>query len=231
MGLVREFFERRFGIARSELKAFESPESLKASLSNYALQVGDFQQRLQEWQKTPEAERSGPPQPDDFIDELLVKLVVGDLLGFHINAFDGVEVKIKLPVEPFLTNGEWDREGLHATWTHTVERTGTPSDTLPAFSYAAWAVADEEFQRRHFGAVVLQHADLGEYVLWRAALTTSEAAEWDAFVNSLAPGQELVAQLKQFRFSADRQPEGDELPASLADQPRGLLLKAFKSAE
>ena len=51
---------------------------------------------------------------------------------------------------------------------------------------------------------MLEGGGLAEYITWQAGLTPPRRAEWDAFVDGLQPGPDLLENLKTFRF---RSPE------------------------
>ena len=125
--------------------------------------------------------------------------------------------------QPVYTNGTWDSEQRELSW-RAVGREGCAA---PQLLFAIWAQPDDAFQRSRFGKVALTSESLAEYVQWRDGLGAAKRAEWDAFLESVRPGPELVEQLKRFRFA---QPEPGTPPTSApatqpADgPPRGVRL-------
>ena len=70
----------------------------------------------------------------------------------------------------------------------------------PDVLFAFWTSANQEFQKRHFGIVALDHQELAEYCLWRRGLPEQEAQQWDGFVAGLKAGSDLIEKLTAFRF-------------------------------
>ena len=105
-------------------------------------------------------------------------------------------VLLKLPQEPFQTNGAWNKETSSTEWS-----CGYRGSPLPTMCYAFWADPCREFQTKHFGRVVLDGYNLAEYCLWRASLTVAEGRQWDGFIQTLTPVPASVEQLKAFRFA------------------------------
>jgi hypothetical protein len=123
-----------------------------------------------------------------------------------------LKVRLACPVEPHVTNGEWDGELRQVTWSGSIGAESAPA----LFSYAVWAEPDAEFQAEHFGRVVLGGEDLGEYVIWRSGLTEDEGRQWDEFVSGLKPGADLEDELEGFGFADS---------PDLADTPRRVLTR------
>lgn len=76
---------------------------------------------------------------------------------------------------------------------------------------------------------------MAQYVLWHASLTEEQAGHWDEFVAGLKPGNNLAKAVRTFRFPSDPPADPDmppkEQPPSLADTPRGLILKALEGED
>ncbi len=99
--------------------------------------------------------------------------------------------------QPLETNGTWDEEKRELSW----EAVGRQGCETPQLLYASWAEPDEAFQKEHLGRVMLEGERLAQYVVWRAGLSATQRREWSAFIADLRPGESLVGELKQFRFS------------------------------
>jgi hypothetical protein len=69
------------------------------------------------------------------------------------------------------------------------------------FCYAAWSEPEAAFQKEHFGRVILRGDELMSYCLWRAGLPARRIAEWDAFLSSLRPEENIQTKLDAFHFS------------------------------
>ena len=102
---------------------------------------------------------------------------------------DKVEVRLACSSRPHETNGQWDESVAS-------ESLGSPTFGqgiwLPTLCFAAWSEPNAAAQREHFGGVVLAGESLRDYVFWYAGLSTEEAKEWDAFVESLRPDIHLA---------------------------------------
>jgi hypothetical protein len=124
----------------------------------------------------------------------LLEPALPDLFGGGTNG----EVFWRCNSEPIMTNGEYKSVAGEVRW-YAVGRKGcAPAQVL----FATWAEPDEEFQRGHFGKSVLLGEALSEYVSWLVGLSSAEKAQWDEFVASLKPGNDLQAKLQGFRFRA-----------------------------
>jgi len=125
-------------------------------------------------------------------------------IGFTGGNGDGLNVTLYLPVEPLETNGDWDEEGT-VKWRADVSAPDEIRASLPDVLYALWIEPAIAFQTKHFGKVVLEGADLGVYLIWKAGLDEKQVREWDRFVKKLRPGPELVSKLHSFCFKSERE--------------------------
>lgn len=194
-------------------KFLATPESLKHSLDKYLETTAEFRQLLSEWQKQLRDEPTlARPDPFDVLGVYSTDLLTGVILADG----DQLTLSLKTGREPVATNGDWSGEDSRVSWPKQfLPRPGQP----PQLSYAAWDQPDAAAQQRHFGKVVLHGESLIEYCLWYHGLTEAEQQEWDAFLDTLSPGEELPDALKAFRFRhepADRQRD-DRIASSAVD--------------
>lgn len=190
-----------------------TPESLKHSLDKYLEMTAEFQQLLDEWQKQLREDPTlARPDPFDVLELYSEDLLAGAIL----EGGDQLSLGLKTGREPVATNGDWSGEDTRVSWPKQfLPQPGQP----PQLTYAVWDQPDAAAQQRHFGKVVLQGESLIEYCLWYHGLTEAEQQEWDAFVGTLSPGDELPDSLKAFRFlhePADRQRD-ERIAASAVD--------------
>jgi hypothetical protein len=115
--------------------------------------------------------------------------VIADSLSVEVEIFKVpyVTVRVRCPVKPAATNGEYD------------ERTGIVERQIPLLArslptqyvYVRWVEPDRERQERLFGRVLLD----GQALVWFAAnwseADEAERAGWIAFARSLEPGAPL----------------------------------------
>jgi len=100
---------------------------------------------------------------------------------------------------------------------------------LPTFFYASWSEPNREYQQEHFGRVVLSDEDLAQYCIWRENLDEGSGKEWDSFILSLNPAEDMEGRLKAFRFLIDRQKGLTAEEDNTAKEPCELILAGLKS--
>jgi hypothetical protein len=113
-----------------------------------------------------------------------------------------LRANMHIPNEPYITNGEWDEEGI-LKWRKSLPRVDTTSYDLPVLIYAFWSDPDRDFQNEHFGREVLFEESLGDYCYWRNHLTKKQGKQWDSFVASLDPDEKLLERLTNFQFKGE----------------------------
>lgn len=114
-----------------------------------------------------------------------------------IRGFDNsttVNLTLKVGAKPTLTNGKWEDDAKTVSW--QVEAT-TPPGLAPAL-FAVWSEPNEEFQKAHFGRVLLTET-LVYYNDWHAGLEDGDRKRWDEFVGGLTPAKPLAEALTAFQ--------------------------------
>ncbi len=205
--LVQRLVAEKMGVPDTQpvppfLAFLADEKTLEASLDGYLTNTDLYRARLKQWE---EDRKQNPklqkPDPDSVVSEAAAGLV-----DFQLNLFGGSDdhlaVRLSLPAAPAHSNGRWDDSLKAVVWdTDIPGRTNATS--LPVFCYADWAEPSESFQTRHFGKVALTGDNLTGYCLWRSALGEKQAAEWEALLTSLQPGDQLTNKLAGFRFSGE----------------------------
>jgi hypothetical protein len=220
--LVRNFVAGKMGysdpnITAEHLKFLSDQEHAEKSLEQY-IRTTDFFMKAWEEKKIKENDPNAEPPETG---EVLVSVLEGT--WFNLDFFPTkhtVEVKLTCTNEPFYTNGKWDEQSSQVVWLSEI----AGDMKLPTFFYASWSEPNLEFQQRHFGQLALSDEDLAQYCLWRENLVEENSKEWDSFILSLNPGEDLQEQLDTFRFSSDRQKDPNEQKSDLAKEPRELIL-------
>lgn len=191
-------------------------ESLNRSLQEHPLQVESRNERVR---RNPDSE---PPPPIELVAALLIESLRLDLGGF-----DGLEVTLQCPAEPYRMNGEWFPSGSLVRWNRQLEEIGDePRQSLPALLFAFWSVPDFDFQSARFGRVIIQDQALDEYCRWHAELSPDQGRQWDEFIDDLEGGSAAGAEIERFRFVPH-----DEASERLVQRGRDLLLTALNAGE
>jgi len=148
--------------------------------------------------KTPQAE---PAQASEYVDDLVTEALTSE---FHSGPEDGefLRVDLYLPNAPYSSNGEWVDTGV-LQWRERLASGDAGTVSLPNTLFALWSEPNAAYQQEHFGRVVLDDVNLGDYCQWRRELSKKRGREWDKFVKSLAPGEELVPALNDFKFKGE----------------------------
>lgn len=211
-------------IAAERLEFLSDSKRAEESMQRYVHST-DYFAKAWEAKKTRENDPNAKPPRID-----AEELVMHDIdLDFDLISWSDkkVEVKLACKSEPFDTNGQWDQRANHVLWRNKIA-----GDTkLPTFFYASWSEPDRAFQQERFGRVVLSDEDLAQYCTWRENLDEGKGGEWDSFVLSLHPGEDLEERLNTFRFSGDQEKGPDAKASDLARKPRELILAGLKSDE
>ena len=156
---------------------------------------------------------------------------VGILVGFDLfGQTDHLVVRLSLPAAPVHSNGRWDEALKQVVWETDIEGR-TNASHFPFSCYASWAQADPEYQKEHFGKVVLTGDELTQYCLWRSSQDQQEGGEWDAFIASLQPGSGLVERVDAFRFPGEPESAGTNSQQKISSPsayPRELLKTALR---
>jgi tRNA-Thr(GGU) m(6)t(6)A37 methyltransferase TsaA len=147
---------------------------------------------------------------------------------FFGSGSDKVSVKLDCPWRPFETNGEWDGDTKQLSWSNKID-----ADQLPFVCYATIGEPNDEFQKRHFGSVMLMDEQLLPYAFWYKGLSNEQKGEWDRFLVSLDPNEDVQSKVELFRFkiAPPPSPDIDGAVKLLSDLPRHLILEGLKMNE
>ncbi len=134
------------------------------------------------------------------------------------NAFSATQVNVTLNCEmkPFATNAVWNSDEFAVQWS-----AGIADSDIPAIMFAAWSMPNADVQKQFFGETLLAGEPLAKFVYWYRGLTDKQRQRYDAFLDTLAPGSDLLGKLDDFEFTDD---------AKLAEVARNLLKEAIDDA-
>jgi hypothetical protein len=201
------------------LRFLASPADMRASQQRYLAKSPQYARLLERWEQQRKTNPESPrPEPKAVVEDWWERGVQHTGL---LRIADKVEVRLHCQSRPHETNGQWDERSRQAVWKSDIRE----GFWLPTLCFAAWSEPNAAAQREHFGGVVLAGESLRDYVIWYCGLTSEEAKEWDAFVESLRPDIHLASRLKSFQF--DARPQTDAAKR-LADRPRSLILQGME---
>lgn len=178
--------------------ALATPELLEASL-NKVVEATETYREFIEPMKEVDGEAPLPAGVD------LLGSFAWTFIGRGWTPSDSLSVALQCPQKPLKTNGEWREEEMQLRWEASVPKRGVFPLEPPQLCYAIWTEPDENFQREHFGKVVLKGEALGSYCSWRFSLDVPEGEQWDRFLNASKPGDDLAYLIGEFAFSGPRE--------------------------
>jgi len=216
-------------VAAERLTFLSDNKHLEKSIERY-IPTMDLYKKMWETKKIEEADPNAePPETGDVLCSVLEET------GFDFDLFPStytIEVKLTCDSKPLASNGQWDGEAQQVVWSVNINK-GTfdigEGTLLPTYFYSSWSIPDKKFQEEHFGRIILSDEDLAQYCIWRENLDEGKSKEWDSFVLSLNPGEDLEGRLNAFRFSIDQQKGLDAEESDLAQEPREFILAGLKA--
>lgn len=212
-------------MASARLMFLSDGKHAEESMARYVRSTDIFKQ---EWEaeKLEESDPNAEP-PEIDIEDFITRDI--DFEFDFLSWPSGTEIEVKLACKnkPFETNGGWDEKTSQVVWSRDIAGDGR----LPTFFYASWSEPNVKYQEERFGTVVLSDKALADYCMWRKNLDEAKGKEWDSFILSLSPGQNLEKQIGSFRFLEDKQKqkELDAGESDLAEMPRNLILAGLKA--
>ncbi|MFC1676267.1 hypothetical protein ACFL3G_04280 [Planctomycetota bacterium] len=215
--IVRRLIAEKMGYPDSDTFAkkmgfLSDADNIEQSFERY-IPTTDLYQQLWEAKKQEEDDPNvEPPDTGEVVSELF--------LDFELwPPVYKVELKLACDSEPFYTNGQWDANTCEVAWSDSIEKNAL----FPMFFYNYWGSPNSKFQEEHFGRIILSREELVEYCVWRQNLEQDKGKQWDSFLSSLKPGENLKDQVASFRFSEDKQ--------ATAEKGRKLLSTALNSSK
>jgi len=208
--------------------AFLADETMmEKSFDKYLAGTDFYRAKLKQWEEDKKLKPdTKQPEPSEVAND-----AVGNLVGFDLfGQPDHLAVRLSLPSSPVHSNGRWDKALKQVVWETDIEDR-TNASHFPFVCYASWAQADQAYQKKHFGRVILTGDELTQYCLWRSSQDKQAGGEWDAFVASLQPGSGLVKKLDAFRFPGEPDQAGTNSQRKIPSPsvyPRELLKAALR---
>lgn len=215
------FLQDQYAVQQSAIRFLRSPGMYERILREARIRSGDPNLVID------------PNSPEDFND-----LVEGisqaygiepETFFFDLDIFGSntkVNLKLDCPRKPVETNGEWDEEKKQVHWSSRIT-----DDKLPFMCYAVVGKPNDEFQKGHFGRVILADEELVEYAFRYNGLKKDHREEWDKFIASLNPEHEHENRVESFRFTSDPVPDpnSNKEITLLSDLPRNLIIEGLRT--
>lgn len=218
-----------------ELKFLQDPYAALQSASRFLTSPETHDRLLREARA-----RSGDPNliidPNlisDCNDTLVEQLL--DLYGIDLETFlidfdlfaslDKVNVRLDCPRKPYETNGQWDGDAGQVSWSSRIT-----DDEQPFMCHASVGQPNRAFQKEHFGKVMLADEALVRYSLWYKGLSDEQRGQWDQFLGTVDPNDDIPNKLGSFRFknAPPASPGSDGVIRLLSDLPRELIIEGLK---
>ena len=178
----------------------ENPDEMEDSIDTFIEENVDLKRMVEGWNAGAENETPYVFEDSEFVEQLTT-----DMIPIEFRLFNGVDrlrVKLHLQNEPFLTNGEWQDAGV-LSWEERLASRDPENVDLPNTLFAMWSDPLLTFQEKRFGRVLIAGENLADHCYWRRDLSDTYGDEWDEFVLTLKPGDELVQRLKDFKFEGE----------------------------
>lgn len=216
-----ENLQRLHGVLSRKLEIEEVPSALPPLASEEALR-----RSFNEEFRRSDAYREFLAQHDLHVDDgKLPDEVLGEMIFTTLGLFQGADrlaVRLRVPHQPFATNGSWTSEGGVHWGTALTPRESLPAGPIPALHYAAWSEPHQQTQQARFGRTLLAGRALAEYVLWHNSLSDETAGQWEEFLSGLKPDEDLRAAVENYRDSVgdeSRLARGCELLTAALEAP------------
>jgi hypothetical protein len=232
--MIQRLVARKMGVPETapvpaSLNFLADETTLEKSFNKYAAGTDFYRAKLKQWEEDRKLKPdTKQPDPSEVAGD-----AVGDLIEFDSDLFgqpDHLAVRLSLPSPPVHSNGRWDETRRQVVWETEIEDR-TSASHVPFFCYASWVKADDQYQIKHFGKVVITGDELTQYCLWRSSQDEKEGGEWDAFIASLRAGSGLAERIDAFRFSGEAAQAGtnsQEKVFSPSAYPRELFKTALR---
>jgi hypothetical protein len=229
---IQRLVANKMGVPETEpvpasLAFLADEATMDKSFEKYLAGTDFYLAKLKQWEEDKKLKPdTKQPEPSEVAND-----AVGILVGFDLfGQTDHLVVRLSLPAAPVHSNGRWDKALKQVVWETDIED-GTNASHFPFICYANWAQADQAYQKKHFGRVVLTGDALTQYCLWRSSQDKQRGGEWDAFVANLQPGSGLVKKLDAFRFPGEPESAGTNSQQKISSPsvyPRELFKTALR---
>jgi hypothetical protein len=185
--------------------------TIQKSFDRFLATTPEYHRLLAAWEKN---KKDPKPDPEDVVSsdprlKALFNIVIPDLALFGNSSGSQLTVKLACTTQPLETNGKWSPKDKTVQWTAKVDDAET---AFPVLNFAVWSAPNERFQKDHFGKVVLDGGSLFEYCLWEKGLSESRVREWNAFLQTLRPGKDLIRRLDSFTATSTQRPTATTQP-------------------
>jgi hypothetical protein len=194
---IRRLLARKSGLSFADADAafpfLADQTTVGLSIAAYLQKTPEFEALRKAWKPDPNKPEGTGPDPFDVVGELIKQAYEP---AFWLNR-DQLALSLALPLEPYLTNGEYDPDERAVQW-HTVLPTRREA---PCICQAAWATPDEKTQRAVFGKIRLDGMKLAMFAVAYADLTAARQKELQAHVEAAGQDKSLQGKSVKIRFT------------------------------
>lgn len=192
--LLRSLLAKKLNTLPTQSWEFlKDSKAMEESLKSFMPKSKYYQVFLQRWKK------ENPDDTEKANPDTALGMLITDALDFRVfETKDTLTIKLSVPTSPLNFNGTWYPDQNMVTWKTNIQA-GKPVE-LPLVCYATWVEPAKDFQKAHFGKLILEGKSLSEYVLWRINLSPVQGGEWDKFISGLTPDTNLEKCLEAFKI-------------------------------
>ncbi len=171
-------------VVRKAIPPLQNAKAFEKSLAAFVETTDDFKV----FEKRMAKQKDQPIEPATG-SSFLSKNFLTAFLWWPLFGGDTVDIAFDSPVEPLMTNGEWDKDTKRLTWPHGItggrgEDKNSPTD----LSFACWAKANQTNQQEQFGRVIFKKFELIQYCAWYDQLDDASQKKWEEILATLKPG-------------------------------------------
>lgn len=191
MEFTRNAIVRKTNSSAGAFELLASRSDTHASMVKYLKTTPQYEAYLSEHKK------SGTTKEANAMAVLVTPLF--RLLPALTSSQETIDVTLHLPVEPFVTNGNWDSADGEVQWVRDMG-----SSVLPVLIHAAWTQPNVDEQTRRFGRVLITDRDLSVYTMWLHSLNEIETKQWNGMLETLGASDgidHVIETLRSFRFA------------------------------
>lgn len=136
-----------------------------------------------------------------FLEYIDNKLKIRSYIFENNTKISPLKISLALVSPPARTNGKWNEKLSRIEWVGRLVTEGNVKSHIPQTRYAIWAIPDVEYQKKHYGKVLVDSDKLVSFVGFYLNLPADAKKQCDELLEALTP-ENYVDRIKAFKFSA-----------------------------